>query len=249
MQKISEYVIDIENVFEGPLDLLMHLIRINEIDIHDIPISFILEEYLKYLRTLEKLDIDISSEFLLMVSVLLEIKSRMLLPSSYLDNMESDEEWLASLADPRRELVRALVFNDIHRRIEESLREREDIHLRIYPGGNRGMISEVSSDVSINLESIDLYDLLTAYQQILLREKPTSIQISLPTDSMDEVLRELMIMRKEGRKLSIFADAVGRRVYPLRVVLVFLAILELVKTGVLNIRQDSYKGEIQLEWM
>ena len=120
MQKISEYQIGIKDVFEGPLDLLMHLIRVNEIDIYDIPISFILDEYLSYLDSLEELDIDISSGFLVMVATLLEIKSRMLLPSSYLDNMESDEEWLESLTDPRHELVRALVFNDIHKRLDRS---------------------------------------------------------------------------------------------------------------------------------
>ena len=249
MQKINEYVIDIKNVFEGPLDLLMHLIRVNKLDIHDIPISFILEEYLKYLRTLENLDINISSEFLLMVSTLLEIKSRMLLPSSYLDNMETDEEWLASLADPRHELVRALVFNDIHRRLEDDLREHESYMMRIFPAACRNPDIDTDPDVSYDLEKIGLFDLLTAYQQMLLSERPATIYISMPTESLDAVLEELTYWCENGKNVPTFKDAVGDRVYPARLIIVFLAILELVMLGKVEMKQDFKNGEIQLSWM
>ena len=248
MQKINEYVIDIKDVFEGPLDLLMHLIRVNKMDIHDIPISFILEEYLKYLRTLENLDIDISSEFLLMVSTLLEIKSRMLLPSSYLDNLETDEEWLASLADPRHELVRALVFNDIHRRVEDDLREHELNMMRIFPAAGRNPDIDSAPEVSYDLDKIGLFDLLTAYQQMLLRERPATIQISMPTESMEAVLEELSFWRKNGKNIPSFKSAVGDKNYPARVIIVFLAILELVRLGKVEMTQDLKHGEIRLSW-
>ena len=248
MQKISEYVIDIKNVFEGPLDLLMHLIRVNELDIRDIPISFILQEYLKYIRTLEQLDIDISSEFLVMVSTLLEIKSRMLLPSSYLENYESDEEWMAAMADPRRELVRALVFNDIHRRIEEELREREEYQARVFPPGNRYIAFDTEVDVSYDLEKIDLYDLLTSYQQLLINEKKHSILIQMPTESLELVIDELRRWRGGEKVVCDFEEAIGKKRYPARVVIVFLAILELVRAGILEIDQNPVTRKISLRW-
>lgn len=248
MQKVSEYVIDIRDVFEGPLDLLMHLIRVNEIDIHDIPISFILEEYQQYLKTLEQLDIDISSEFLVMVSTLLEIKSRMLLPTSYLDNMESDEEWLAALADPRRELVRSLMFNDIHRRLEEELREREDIQMRIFPSAQRTIIADYSADISIDLENIDLFDLLTAYQQMFVKENLPSFRFAMSKESLEAVLNELIHWRYGEDRKATFSEVVGSKIYPARLIIVFLAILEMVKMGILDVYQDSARGEISLEW-
>ncbi len=248
MQKISEYQIGIKDVFEGPLDLLMHLIRVNEIDIYDIPISFILDEYLSYLGSLKKLDIDISSGFLVMVATLLEIKSRMLLPSSYLDNLESDEEWLESLTDPRHELVRALVFNDIHRRLEDDLREHEESQMRVFPAACRNVDIDSDSDVCFDLERIDLFDLLTAYQQMLLREKPETLHIKMATESMEAVLDELMAWRGGGSGRATFRDAVGSNVYPARLIIVFLAVLELARLGYVVIEQDSKKSEIRMQW-
>jgi len=248
MQTTSEYLIDLKPVFEGPLDLLMHLIRVNEIDIYDIQIAFILDEYLKYLRELERLDIDISSEFLVMVSTLLEIKSRMLLPSSYLDNMESDDEWLASLSDPRRELVRTLIFHDIHRRLEDELREREDTQIRIYLPGGREFSSELVSDVGYDLEKITLFDLLTSFQQVLVSEKPSKIRIDMPTESLEDALEELSFWGGRGRKKASFADIVGKSIYPARLIILFLAVLELARLGMLEIEQSAKGGEIILHW-
>jgi segregation and condensation protein A len=248
MQKISEYQIGIKDVFEGPLDLLMHLIRVNEIDIYDIPISFILDKYLSYLKTIEKLDINISSEFLLMVATLLEIKSRMLLPTSYLDNLESDDEWLASLTDPRHELVRALVFNDIHRRIEDDLREHEESQMRVFPAARRNLDIDSDSDVSFDLEKIGLFDLLTAYQQMLLREKPETIYIKMPTESLEATIDELIAWRGGGIGKSTFREAVGVNVFPAKVIIVFLAILELARIGYVEIEQNLKNGEIRMYW-
>jgi segregation and condensation protein A len=248
MLSTSEYLIDLKPVFEGPLDLLLHLIRVNEIDIYDIPIAFILEEYQKYLRELEKLDIDISSEFLVMVSTLLEIKSRMLLPSSYLDNMESDDEWIASLSDPRRELVRTLIFHDIHRRLEDELRDREDTQLRIFTPGGRAFETELVSDVGYDLERISLFDLLTAFQQVLVSEKPEKIRIDMPTESLEDAMAEVSFMRQPGKKKLSFAELVGKRIYPARLIILFLAILELARLGMLEIVQSGKAGEIILRW-
>lgn len=248
MQKISEYQIGIKDIFEGPLDLLMHLIRVNEIDIYDIPISFILDKYLGYLESIEKLDINISSGFLVMVATLLEIKSRMLLPSSYLDNMESDEDWLESLTDPRHELVLALVFNDIHRRLEDDLREHEEYQMRVFTAANRNVDVDSDSDVSFDLEKIGLYDLLTSYQQMLLREKPEILHIKMPTESLEAVLDELMAWRGGGANKASFREAVGANIYPARLIIVFLAVLELARLGYVVIEQTNKKSEIRLEW-
>jgi len=244
----TEYVIKLNPVFEGPLDLLMHLIRVNEIDIHDIPISFILEEYLKYLKALEKLDIDISSEFLLMVSTLLEIKSRMLLPSSFLDNMETDEEWMASIEDPRRELVRSLLFNEIHRRIEDMLREREGIQLRIYQSAKHIQNFERAPDASFDLRKISLYDLLNEYQKLRISEKISKIHIDMPVETMEDALQELIWYCSSGNMITTFANALGSQIYPSRVIIIFLAVLELVKLGMLEIEQGDIRTEIILKW-
>ncbi|HYE77292.1 MAG TPA: segregation/condensation protein A, partial [bacterium] len=98
-------------VFEGPLDLLLHLIKKHEIDIFDIPIAFITSEYLSHLRALEELDVTLSSEFLVMAATLVHIKSQMLLPSQYLRPELTDQEYRRSLSpeDPRFELVQALL--------------------------------------------------------------------------------------------------------------------------------------------
>ena len=219
-------------VFEGPLDLLLHLIRENEIDIYDIPIAKITEQYLAYLALMESLDLDVAGEWLVMAATLLEIKSRMLLPVE-LGEVETEEEKL----DPRLELVERLIEYEKFKSAAEIFREREEQRSKIF---GRGAL-ELDFDLkpSVVLENITATDLLNVLQRILsdVGEEPvTSIQRRKMTVRirMREIRRRII---EAGQLVfeDLFDDANDR----VEVVITFLALLELLKAQVVKVRQKK----------
>jgi segregation and condensation protein A len=224
-------------IFEGPLDLLLHLIKKNEVSITDIPIATITEQYLATLEVMQTLDLDVAGEFLVMAATLIHIKSRMLLPVT--DDEEDEEEG----TDPRAELVRRLLeyqrFKDAAGELEQREILTRDVFVR-----SASPLEEVEP---AGFREVSLFELLTALRRVIER---------LPKDSVHEVtlekitVREKMtllldILRADGKVLfeSLFADVKTR----MEVIVTFLAMLELVKVRAIRIFQEEMTGPIQIE--
>ena len=221
-------------VFEGPLDLLLHLIDKNKIDIYDIPIVEITDQYLEYIHQMEREDLDIMSEFMVMAATLLDIKCRMLLPKEV--NEEGEEE------DPRAELVQQLLEYKMSRSVyKEPTLPREVLEYR------------TPVDTSELLSQISLAKLHTIYKMILKRQedkidpirskfgKIEKEEVSLP-DKMTYV--EQFAVKK--RRFS-FRDLLESQPGKAHVIVTFLAILELMKTGKIRISQEELFGDILIE--
>jgi segregation and condensation protein A len=214
--------------FEGPLDLLLHLIQKNELDIFNIPIALITEQYLEYLQLIKVLNLDIAGEYLLMASTLLHIKSKMLLPKS--SEGEGEEE-----KDPRAELVRRLLEYQKYKQAALDLEKRplldRDVFIRLVTA----VPEEEPEEERIE---VDLFELLEAFRKVLERVKPETVhEVILEHLSVEDKIQEIMILlERENRSMvfhRLFPEQASRRV----VVITLLAILELVKMKRIRIFQ------------
>lgn len=226
-------------IFEGPLDLLLHLIREHEIDIYDIPIAKVTEQYLAYLSLMESLDLDVAGEWLVMAATLLEIKSRMLLPED--PREQNDEE----PADPRLELVERLIEYEKFKGAAEIFREKESERSKMFA---RGAV-EVEFDLrpKFDLSDITAVDLLAALQRILLdtdEEEPvTSIQ--------RRKVSVRMRMREVYRKIETAGKILFEELFEgdrnrVDVVITFLALLELLKQCKVTVKQTGAFAPIHI---
>ena len=233
-------------VFEGPLDLLLHLIDKNKIDIYDIPIVEITDQYLEYIHQMEREDLDIMSEFMVMAATLLDIKCRMLLPKEV--NEEGEEE------DPRAELVQQLLEYKMYKYMSYEQRTREPPAVYKEPTLPREVLEyRTPVDTSELLSQISLAKLHTIYKMILKRQedkidpirskfgKIEKEEVSLP-DKMTYV--EQFAVKK--RRFS-FRDLLESQPGKVHVIVTFLAILELMKTGKIRISQEELFGDILIE--
>jgi segregation and condensation protein A len=226
-------------IFEGPLDLLLHLIKKNEVSITDIPIAAITEQYLATLELMESFNLDIAGEFLVMAATLIHIKSRMLLPAGD-GEAEDDEE---AGADPRAELARRLLE---YQRFKEAAAELEQRDLLTRDVFTRAATPPQAPDPPAFRE-LSVLELLAALRRVLER---------LPKDIYHEVMLEKITVREKmtlllerlragGRIVfeSLFSDARTR----MEVVVTFLAMLELVKMRAIRIFQEIAHGPIMIE--
>ena len=221
-------------VFEGPLDLLLHLIDKNKIDIYDIPIVEITDQYLEYIHQMEREDLNIMSEFMVMAATLLDIKCRMLLPKEV--NEEGEEE------DPRAELVQQLLEYKMYKYMSYELRDRMNEASRsVYkePTLPREVLEyRTPVDTSELLSQISLAKLHPIRSKFGKIEKE---EVSLP-DKMTYV--EQFAVKK--RRFS-FRDLLESQPGKVHVIVTFLAILELMKTGKIRISQEELFGDILIE--
>ncbi len=220
-------------VFEGPLDLLLFLIRKNEIDIYDIPIALITRQYLEYIDLMQKLDLDLASEFILMASNLIRIKIRMLLPR---DEDEEQEE------DPREELVVALLEYKKYKEAASTLQRRELEEKEYYPHAD---FSYIQAKESVEyLREADLFDLLMAFKKVLDNQpKVTSHTIDFQKVDLEQRIQYILDFLADKEKVNfeeLFADN------PVRLVLVvtFMAILELIRIREIRIMQRGHFSRI-----
>jgi len=225
-------------IFEGPLDLLLHLIKKNEISITDIPIAAITEQYLATLEVMQSLNLDVAGEFLVMAATLVHIKSRMLLPAGD-DTTEDDEDG----EDPREELIRRLLEYQRFKDAAEQLGQREILARDVFIRSGTPL-----EEVTVpNLREVSVFELLTALRRVLER---------LPKDNVHEVTLDKITVREKMTLLldrlrgsaqvlfeSLFSDIKSR----MEVVVTFLAMLELVKVRAIRIFQDESGGPIQIE--
>jgi len=234
---MSVYEIQLEN-FEGPLDLLLHLIKKNEMDIYDIPIAAITRQYLGILDTMKTLNLDIAGEFLVMAATLLHIKSKLLLPKIVEDDTEEEEE------DPRAELVRRLLeyqkYKDVSETLEASPQLGRDLFARAAPE------PEVLEEAEAGFVAVGLYDLLAALHDVL-REKPEELvhEVNLEHLSVTDRINTILscLQGKESVAfLDLFTDGIRRN----EVIVTFLALLELVKMRMVRFMQNTHHGTIWL---
>jgi segregation and condensation protein A len=229
------YKIDLE-VFEGPLDLLLHLIKKSELDIINIPISLILDQYMEHLSLMEELNIDLAGDFLLMASELAHIKSRMLLP---VDEQSEDSE--ADGEDPRAELIRRLLEYQRYKDAARELSERPMLGRDVFQHG----VPHEDFDEEESLEA-DLFQLLSCFHELLQNApKHTVHQVRGELLSVTDRIYEIMAMMKEKEVVefrSLFETDPGREA----MIVTFLAILEMGRLKMLKITQTEERREIYL---
>jgi segregation and condensation protein A len=219
--------------FAGPLDLLLYLIRQEQVSIYDIPIARITDEYLRYLRLMQGMDITVASDFLVMAATLIEIKSRMLLPR---DPAISEEELAED--DPRRELVERLLEHQKYKAAAEMLWSRATVEHAVYTR------APLETDKENPEVSAGAFDLLRVFQQIIARRKEEVLmEIERDEVTMAEMLERLRNMIFSSGELNMrdfFERAETRR----ELVLAFLSVLELVRTTEIRLFQSRTFGDI-----
>lgn len=224
--------------FEGPLDLLLHLIKENKMDIFDIEINLITEQYLKYINNMEKVNLEIS-EYLVLASELIEIKAKMLLPKKK-QEMEIEEE------DPREELVNKLLEYQAYKEISKDLKEKEELRSEIYTKAPEKYSNYQEEETTFEGCSVDL--LIDAFKKFLIRkeeEKPLNTKVTKKGISVSSRRHEIKNLLKEKGKVSFYQMfSIRSREY---IVVTFLAILEMAKNKELIIHQEGIYDEIICE--
>ena len=219
--------------FSGPLDLLLYLIRQEQVSIYDIPIARITDEYLRYLRMMQTLDVSVASDFLVMAAQLIEIKSRMLLPP---DPSKTAEE--AEAEDPRKELIDRLLEHQRYKAAAEMLWSRATVEHAVYTRAS------LETDENNPEVAAGAFDLLRVFQEILARRKE-EVLLEIERDEMTmadmlERLRNMIYSTGELNLRQFFEQARSRR----ELVLAFLSVLELVRGSEVRLFQRETFGDI-----
>jgi segregation and condensation protein A len=226
--------------FEGPLDLLIHLIKRNEVNIYDIPIALITDQYLTYLAFMQELNLDLAGEFLVMAATLIHIKSRLLLPRPTPEiEGELDEE------DPRDALVRRLLEHQRYKAAAELLHEREILRSAQFPRPDGAVADLVGEPEEPELE-VDLFTLIAAFRTVVERAK-TRPRVILPPEQLsieqriDQLLERLSETEAVGFE-ELFADASSRQ----DLIVTFLAMLEMIRLKLIRVFQSGSFGPIRV---
>ena len=227
-------------MFEGPLDLLLFLIKKEEVNIYDIPIAKITEQYLEYIEMLKLLDLEVVGDFLVMAATLMQIKSRMLLPLDPNDQKEED-------LDPRDELVRRLLeykkFKEAAQQLQQRETQRQDLFARVPDQERVDELREESKEVYFE---VSLFDLISAFTKVLK---------SVPKEVFYEVIKEeytveqkihdilhLLLERPQVKMVELFSKAKSK----LEVIVIFMAILELIRLREIIAVQTRIFGDIEV---
>ncbi|MCL4558555.1 MAG: segregation/condensation protein A [Deltaproteobacteria bacterium] len=222
-------------IFEGPLDLLLFLIKRNELDIYDIPISFITEQYLVYLGMMQVLNVELASEFLVIAATLLEIKARMLIPTL----VEKEDE----AEDPRLELTNRLLEYQRFKNAAIQLNSRDMLYRDTF---TRGIHEDVDADAAPPNIDADVYDLLVAFKSLMDRARGEKIAY-MAVERISVAQRINDIMERIGIAKSVAFDTLLPRDYTrMDIVITILAILELLRLRMLRCDQREPFGPIWL---
>lgn len=219
--------------FEGPLDLLLHLIKQSNIDIYDINLEEITDQYLKYIKDMEELNLDIASEYLIMAAELIEIKSRALLPKSEFIEDEYEE-------DPKEELINRLIEYKKYKELTDSFKELESIRSEIYTKLPSNINEYVEGKALKNTEDITIDDLFNAFNKFLDRkefEKPLKTTITTKEFSVKERINSIKKILSSKKKVSFYdLFETKEKNY---IVITFLSILEMLKNNEIIVVQES----------
>jgi len=221
--------------FEGPLDLLLHLIRKHKIDIYDIPIVLITEQYNSYLEAMEQLDLDIAADYIYMAALLIHIKSKMLLPRP--EEGEEEQE------DPRTELVEKLLEYQRFKAVAESLSEVDVVRQHVWsrPPGS----GPEAEPTEVDLSEVSLFDLIDAFRRALVRYKhdhPAPIELKHSVHKVSDKMVELVneLSTRSPIRLHWYLEGRSRG----ELVAIFLGMLELVRLGGISLTQNDAFAEI-----
>lgn len=227
-------------VFEGPLDLLLHLIKKNEVDIYDIPIAIITEQYLEYLRLMKELNLDVVSEYLVMSATLLHIKSKMLLPIMEPGD-ESEEEDEGE--DPRAELVQRLIEYQAFKDAARTLEGKEILERDVFVRG----IHNGEPDDGEGLQGIGLFDLIEAFQHAIeqWKEDP-SLEISISRLTLTDRIHWIADHLKEKKDGLILQDLFAECGRKVEIIVTFLALLEMIRQRMIRAYQAAPYGTIRV---
>jgi segregation and condensation protein A len=227
--------------FEGPLDLLLHLIRKSEVNIYDIPIALITEQYLGYIELMQEMNLDVAGEFLVMASTLIHIKSKMLLPRP-----ETAQDALFDDEDPRDELVRRLLEHQKFKAAAEMLHEREITRSAQFTRPDSRVADAVEDEFEPELE-VDLFSLLTAFRGVLERASRRPRMVLPPEQiTIEDRIHQLLARLSEHEACGfedLFGDGDGSRPF---MIVTFLALLEMIRLKLIRVFQSGPFGAIRV---
>jgi segregation and condensation protein A len=224
------YKVNLE-IYEGPLDLLLYLIKKNDLDIFDIPVSQITGEYLGYMDLMKELNLDMAGEFLVMTATLMQVKAKMLLPAPPAENEEGP--------DPRAEIINRLLeyqrYKEAAKALEGKLIRQKDVHYRAAP---------VFTDADYTTEA-SLFDLLDAFRDVLKSLKPEVREIVYEEVPIESKIREILAFLSD-RPFATFREILQRETNRRGLIVTFLAVLELIRLKQIVARQTEAFGEIRV---
>jgi segregation and condensation protein A len=236
---LEAYPIKLSN-FEGPLDLLVHLIRRNQLNVYDIPVALITEQYLAYIELMQELNLDIASEFLVMAATLIHIKSRLLLPRPPAEDTDDEEG-----EDPREALVRRLLEHERFKAAAELLHEREVVRCAQWPRSDAAVAELAGEGAEPELE-VDLFTLIAAFKGVLERAKNRPRVILPPEQVSIESRIEVLLTRLSEHEACGFEDLFGDVSSRPDMIVTFLALLEMIRLKLVRIFQTGPFGAIRV---
>jgi segregation and condensation protein A len=231
------YEVRLNDIFEGPMDLLIHLIKKNEVYIYDIPVALITDQYLEYLNWIKAMDVDFAGDFIVMASTLTQLKSKMMLPVVVEENEENEE-------DPREQITKPLIEYLKIKSAAEELAERsllgEDTFVRL---PTRDEIQNYEQD---DIKQVGLFELIDAFQKILKTISPDHrVDFTADKISVKDKISDLVDILEEKRSITfseLFCDAPDKT----DIIVTFLAILEMVKLSLIRMIQHLQTGVIRI---
>lgn len=236
----TDYAIKLD-IFEGPLDLLLYLIKKNEIDIYNIPIALVTRQYLDYLNLIKSLNLDLAGEYLVMAATLIHIKSRLLLPVPEEPSPEELED------DPRAELVRQLLEHQAFKEAADQLTQRPILERDVFKrsaalaGDERPGAADEEE-----LVEVSIFELIEAFHQIVSRmDKKDLMEIDLEKLSLSDIINDVMERLTREKNLT-FDELLGEKRDRRRIVYTFLALLELIKLKMIKAYQAAAFGVIRI---
>ncbi|MDP2855377.1 MAG: segregation/condensation protein A [Smithellaceae bacterium] len=239
-EQTTDYAIKLD-IFEGPLDLLLYLIKKNEIDIYNIPVALITQQYLEYLNIIKSLNLDLAGEYLVMASTLIHIKSRLLLPVPEEPSAEDLED------DPRAELVRQLLEYQTFKDAAAELTQRPLLERDVFKRSTvlSEDIKKTNADEDELLE-VSIFELIEAFHHLVSRlDKKELLEIDLEKLSLTDIINDVMERLTREKNLT-FEELLGERKDRRRVVYTFLALLELIKLRMIKAYQTATFGVIRI---
>lgn len=235
-----DYTVSLEQVFSGPMDLLLHLVREQEVEIHDIDLHKIIDGYLRYLKDLQDIDIELAADFLVMAATLMAIKSRSLLPSENID--------LAEELDPRDELIQRLIEYRHFKQASRELQDRFDLRHRLH---ERGFRPEEPAESGLDLQDLTNWDLFAAFSR-LMRETLANKSMVIATEHrplryfVEELVRSVKARRSMSLRELVDETVAKGGASKGTLIGAFCALLELVKLGAVRARQESKDSDITI---
>ena len=234
-----DYAIKLD-IFEGPLDLLLYLIKKNEIDIYNIPVALITEQYLQYLNIIKSLNLDLAGEYLVMAATLIHIKSKMLLP---VPEEPSDEE---SEDDPRQELVKQLLEYQSFKEAAADLERRPLLERDVFKRTAPPEEIEKPETEDEELIEVSIFELIEAFHHLVSRiDKKDLLEIDLEKMSIADIINDVMERLTREKNLT-FDELLGEKKSRRNIIYTFLAILELIKMKMIKAYQTSAFGVIRV---